>query len=343
MRNFPPASSANGTSDWIAFHFYYFDPEKQGLLLGELVRPLVIEFLRSGLIGSFFIVRLGLGGPHIRLRLLPSSKKASDDIRDRIAEEAERFFEDHPSPQPFSDEEIRKSTEMILRSDPNESDSALYSNNTWTEKPFQPETDRYGGADLLPYSLDLFAWSSASSLGLFRDHVQLAETSRLMSLAFRELTSYVLGFSRDASDIERLVQYPTTRWETVDRLAQKGDSVFNKQKTQFLKLFKKEAKGAFESGAEWSNFGSTRQLRSQIGETQYRSRILRSHLHMLSNRLGLNQAYEIYVSRLLWRTVRALAEEEPGYWGALGDQLICDRATPNQPLEAALLGATLGR
>ncbi|CAM5695242.1 Lantibiotic biosynthesis protein OS=Streptomyces microflavus OX=1919 GN=Smic_30460 PE=4 SV=1 [Streptomyces microflavus] len=61
----------NETGAWQATHVFYAANPRPFLL--HCVRPLVAELEADGLLAGYFFINYWLEGPHVRLRLKPSS------------------------------------------------------------------------------------------------------------------------------------------------------------------------------------------------------------------------------------------------------------------------------
>ncbi|HSN86598.1 MAG TPA: thiopeptide-type bacteriocin biosynthesis protein, partial [Thermoanaerobaculia bacterium] len=166
---------------WLAFHLHYH--ERQDQILEELVHPLVASLVRRGEIDSFFFVRYALGGPHIRLRI-----RLCGNGQAAVAEvlgAAERFFEACPSRATLPEEKILAINRSVLKSDPSESDEAVYPDNFVRQAPYAPEIERYGGPELFPESLAFFAISSCRVLRWL--HEKAGSSGSNLSFAFHLL------------------------------------------------------------------------------------------------------------------------------------------------------------
>src|SRR5215475_4551683 len=90
---------------WQSYHLFYHDDLNRPLL--KCVKPVVVQLHRLGLARKFFFIRYQLGGPHLRLRVLPEPS-CEQKTRDFIWREASEFFQLHPSLTTKSDAEIRQ-------------------------------------------------------------------------------------------------------------------------------------------------------------------------------------------------------------------------------------------
>jgi Lantibiotic biosynthesis dehydratase C-term len=292
---------------WLNNHLYYH--QDLGEVVHGFVRPLVAGLLRQGRIDSFFFIRYSLGGPHIRLRLRP--RPGASALAAEAAEaHARDFLARQPSMSKLTPDASLRINREILGADEHEVDGSVYPDNTFLAFPFRPEVERYGGPDLWRHSLDLFAVSSATVLELLCG--QSGEPrSRLLALAFRVLACQALSFARDEEDLVLLLRYAVDLWgEKMPRAQEKADRVLVAQRRTFDQLFERELH--LLAAGPGAAAGATEESKAQLGDAARRlawivraadrgvhQRIGTSQIHMTANRLGLNNAEEVYLSRIL--------------------------------------------
>jgi hypothetical protein len=300
---------------WHSYHLFYHG--SRSLLIKEVVRPAVGALLAQGHIDRFFFVRYNLGGPHVRLRLLASAD-LSTTIKEILVSASESFFARHPSASSMPHDTIRHINRTILATDPREWDHAIYPNHSLHELPFQPETERYGGPELLGYSLDFFAFSSLEAIRFLVDHVA-GPRGRQMAAISRILIRQALGFAEAPQELVSLLEYPMDTWGTpLSDFVACGDEAFQRQRDHLRRLLCKEVE-QFLSNPLPASFEPARCFRWEIRTADERRLrcIKNSQMHMTANRLGLSNPEEVYLSRLLSRTARDLAGSAPDLWRAL--------------------------
>jgi hypothetical protein len=296
---------------WISGHLYYhqsLDPVVQGF-----VHPLVVSLVKDGQIDAFFFVRYGLGGPHIRLRLrvIPGARELALEA---MQQSAERFFELAPSTRSMAEEAIRRTNESILAGDPNEIDSSVYPDNSFRVVPFRPEIQRYGGPGLFRASLDVFTLSSVAAVEFLSKYGETLHSAQLAQ-AFRLLLEQALGFAVDENELFDLLRYGVDSWGGgLPKVVEKSDRIARSQMDALLDLFRKSLVEVRSLRAENENCATASDflvvgasgLSAVIGTTDRvtRARIGSSQLHMTATRLGLSNAEEVYISRLLTVTFR---------------------------------------
>ena len=290
-------SSYSSSHQWIGCHFHYH--ASQDLLLQDLLVPWVRAHLAAGTIDRFFFIRYALGGPHVRLRCRLEPGADAGEILSAADIAAQRFFARHPSRQPWEDELVRRRNRAILANDPAEHDDSVYPDNSFRAVPFQPETERYGGVELLAVSLELFTLSSVAAL----ETLAGCGASRGLQLnAFlRHLGRQARGSAADGEELlDLLAGLSRPAQNFFPRVVERADSVFSNQPEVFALLLADALEGGagqaeLADGAAW-----LRRCLAAIDEAA-RKRVLTSHMHMSANRLGLSNAEEAYLYRLLHR------------------------------------------
>jgi thiopeptide-type bacteriocin biosynthesis protein len=277
--------------------------------------PAVCRLLRSGSIDNCFFVVFRLGGPHLRLRLraLPGREAA---IAEALRTDAQGFLDRTPSTKPIDPAKIAAGNAAILASDRHETDAPVHPDNTFLPAPFEPETARYGGPELLPASLDFFGVSSAVAWELLSRQGAVARASLLAS-AYRLLLRQALGFAASETELRTLLSYGLDRFPAAGpAIAAKGDAAFDARPETFQGLFRHELAAAAtgHAAAEAGRPAASRlgaaarglSLAVAAATAYQRQDIGISQLHMTANRLGLTNSEEAYLSRLLSRTAESL-------------------------------------
>jgi Lantibiotic biosynthesis dehydratase C-term len=309
-------------SRWRSCHLYYHGDGN--LLLTHLVGPLAGSLLRADAVEHFFFIRYELGGPHVRLRLrvAPGAEEAAEEAVKRAAAD---FFARWPSVQPRPAELVRRRTREIMAADPSEADATLYPDNSLRIAPFVPEVNRYGGPDLISASLGFFALSSVRALDFARTFGGEPRSRQLLWM-LRALAAQALGFARDEPELLKLLGYAAVKpSHPLAPFADRGDHAFARQPEALRNLLL----DVLATGTEAGILDEARRLAADIrsAASAVREDILKSHMHMTANRLGLRNPEEAYLGRMLWRA----AQEDGGLAPALRDAW---RGAPGSPLDA---------
>jgi lantibiotic biosynthesis dehydratase-like protein len=324
---------------WTSCHLYYHQDLDR--VLRGFVHPVVASLVKEARIEAFFFVRYALGGPHIRLRL-----RALPDSRDHVLKEVQRFAQDFldliPSTESLEADAIRRTNESILTFDPNEIDNAVYPDNSFRVTSFHPEVQRYGGPGLFQASLDFFTLSSVAAVDFLSKHEGMPRVVQLAH-AFRLLLQQALGFAADETELLDLLRYGMDSWGGgPPKIIEKGDKVFQSQVDTFLQLFRDSlagvrsvhtASGSFGGALDFLVVGASKLSAAiKTADRSVRTRIGGSQLHMTATRLGISNAEEVYLSRLLTLTLSELraAGEENLSW--LGEKIA--RGSAEDPGEA---------
>lgn len=317
---------------WDAWHLHYH--ADLDALLARGVAPLLRELLAEGLIDRFFFVRSMLGGPHLRLRLRRRGEAdgAAEDPAGRRVERAARdFFARYPSRRTLDEAKIRQINANVLAHDANEDDDAIYPDNRLRAAVFTPETERYGGERLLPLSLTMFCASSLAAIAAvagFRE----ADRSRRLAEAFRVLAAQAWGHAASRDDFLSLLAWvPPAARRAMAAIETRADRVFARQAETFRGLLREALARAAatgddpDAGAPELAAAAAARLRhdlDRVSESRPERpdvrRIVTSHLHMTANRLGLHNAEEVYLCRLLEKSAARLRSDDPDFWRLIG-------------------------
>jgi hypothetical protein len=319
-------------SSWQSWHlFYHSDID---IAVARFVKPTVLMLLRESTIDSFFFVRYGLGGPHVRLRcrVHPGYE---DGVAERVMSLAEAFLQSFPSTRSLPEEDLRRHHAEFLADEPY-SEDRIYADNSLASVPFVPEIDRYGGPHLLGHSLDYFAISSVSALA-FIDVYRKQDVGKRLTAALPFFTRQALGFARSGESFLDTLAYSVALWgEGQPALIRRGDDAFERHRQAYCRFMRGEMEAAIEIGSLPSSGISLlyqaallldRDLKGVSAATW--QRVVGSQMHMTANRLGLGTPEEIYLGRLLWRAAHELATKDCAFWSTFSGA--CDRRRATDP------------
>ncbi|SEO64614.1 lantibiotic dehydratase C-terminal domain-containing protein [Actinacidiphila rubida] len=168
-----PRPTADPRGDWQAYHVFYAASTRPFLL--QCARPLVAELSRDGLLAGYFFINYWLEGPHIRLRLRPSSPRAADEVTERATAAIAEFLRRRPALYEVKDGFLAElyNTLFELEYPGGERDRytdaagrmRLRSNNSFSPEPYEPEYGKYGG----PAGVELAEWHFQRSSDLVID------------------------------------------------------------------------------------------------------------------------------------------------------------------------------
>jgi Lantibiotic biosynthesis dehydratase C-term len=326
-------------ASWLSGHLHHHQSLDQVVL--DFVQPLVASLLKDGQIDAFFFVRASLGGPHLRLRLhvVPG---AEGRVIEAMQSSAQSFLAQQPSTRSLSPEAIQRSNSYILAADPHESDDSVYPDNWFRMAPFQPEVERYGGVERFRSSLDFFTLSSVAAVDFLLQH-RSDSRSALLGSAFRLLLQQALGFADSESEFSDLLRYGVDSWGSLlPKVVEKGTRVAESQTATFLHLFQQSLSAVRSANRLRTASGFLVQGASRLSATLAaadritRTRVGGSQLHMTASRMGLSNAEEVYLSRLLGLTlleVQARGDEDLSW---VGQQVDAPGEDPSKLLPPAL-------
>jgi hypothetical protein len=227
---------------------------------------------------------------------------------------------------------------------------SVYPDNSFQIIPFRPEIQRYGGLNNLRASLEFFSLSSVVAIDFLSKYVDGPRSVQLAQ-AFRLLLQQALGFAVNELELSELLGYGVNFWGSIlPRVVEKGDKVAWSQMDAFLQLFNESVTEAHSSIISRKPFGKAsdflvigaNRLSAAIetGDHVTRARIGSSQLHMTASRLGLSNAEEVYISRLLTVILREARAVNRGNFSWLGEALVIGPArNPRQTLGKLLLQA----
>lgn len=187
---------AGGDSCWVSAHL--FSQGNLDRVLTGLVDPLLDELREQRLANRGFFLRYWDGGPHVRLRVLPSCQEAAPVVRGLIEQRATAYFAHSPAPDVLSQEEYLHSAREIGAWEGVRPTERMYANNSVHFLPYVPEQHRYGQGATLQLVEEHFSTSSELALDLLRgeDGTDKRELAALCHL----LLAWFLG----ADDVREL-------------------------------------------------------------------------------------------------------------------------------------------
>jgi hypothetical protein len=161
---------------WQALHVFYAANPRP--LLVNCFRPLVAGLTRDGLLAGYFFINYWLEGPHVRLRLLPATAEATDEVRSRAEDSVRSFLRARPALYEVDGGFLNDFYNSLFDIEFPEGDRAdftgsdgrmkLRTNNTFSYEPYEPEYGKYGG----PAGIDLAEWHFRHSTDLVLDAIR---------------------------------------------------------------------------------------------------------------------------------------------------------------------------
>lgn len=146
---------------WIGAHLYY--NEHINTFLHKAVYPFACQMLDSKIALQFFFIRYFDLGYHIRLRFKGEQNKLHGQLKPKLEEFFNTYMGLYPS----------------MRANVN--NSSFYPNNSIQWVDYEPEIERYGGYQVLPYCELYFQASSFAVLRIMQAQTDWSYSARLGS------------------------------------------------------------------------------------------------------------------------------------------------------------------
>jgi hypothetical protein len=214
-----PATSGE---EWLSMHVFY--ASNLNPMLTECVAPLVAQLRTRGLIRRYFFIKYWQEGPHVRLRLLPTTPADRASVRELAEQAVDRFLRERPSLFQIDEDGLGnfhrdmyvfEYGEEAWERDYGEAGMPIRPNNSYRYVPYQPEYDRYGGPTGVAVAEWHFEHSSDMVLRL------LAATNvhvRTIMLGLAAQLSLVIGytFRPDPGALALFFSYYQEFWSEVD-------------------------------------------------------------------------------------------------------------------------------
>ncbi len=139
--------------DWLALHVFYASDANPVIV--EAVRPLVRDLREEGLIDGWFFIKYWMEGPHVRVRLHPTSVEAFPEVRARARAALEGFLDRRPALYENDADLLGDLYKDMFLAEYSQAEwDAQYGadgrmpmrdNNSVVEFGYEPELGRYGG------------------------------------------------------------------------------------------------------------------------------------------------------------------------------------------------------
>lgn len=207
---------------WISIHIFYHGDQNH--LLVNCVAPLVADLRAQRLIRRYFFIKYWVEGPHVRLRLLPTSDADDAKIR-QIAEQAITAYlrrrpalyrMDQQAVAPFYKDlfVIEYGEAKWEETYGKEGSMPFYPNNSFAYIDYEPEYGRYGGAAGVEMAEWHFEYSSDTVIGLLRE-TNVNVRSMLLGRSVQLALPFFYGiFGDDESVLSALDRY-IANWQKV--------------------------------------------------------------------------------------------------------------------------------
>ena len=305
---------------WYSWHLHLSSTARSmhDRVILDVVEPVVGAVAPSG----FFFIRYWQAGPHVRLRmhgLSPGSARRAEAL---LAERLPAAVELRGDEQPIDRDQFGLQAASLAtageqgRSLPVETlcEPGVY------RARYEPEFDRYGGADLVPLSERLFEKSSRVVLDILREGPGLwaransaatAVAAAILALGNPELgrafCAHGLAFWRGYCDSlgfpgKVIAQVVRSGQRNGDQLARQSGTLFRQAEHGPMRPW---ASAVREALPIW------RESLPLPGGRATALSVLSSHVHMVHNRLGLVAHEEMFSYVSLNRVLEIIGDPEP--------------------------------
>jgi Lantibiotic biosynthesis dehydratase C-term len=176
---FDPSSDPNSDLDpaapgeWIAIHIYYAaNPQP---LLTRCVREIFRELDDARLVSRYFFINYWLEGPHVRMRLKPTTAGDAPRVREIAERRIGEFLQQRPALYEVDTGFLSDLYNTLFDMEFNEEEKQGYTgadgrmnlrpNNAFVYLPYEPEYGKYGG----PEGVELAEWHFQQSSDLVID------------------------------------------------------------------------------------------------------------------------------------------------------------------------------
>ncbi|MFD8999572.1 lantibiotic dehydratase C-terminal domain-containing protein [Streptomyces sp. NPDC059582] len=347
----PGAHADDAQGDWLAVHVFYAASPRPLLL--QCVKPLVDALTEEGLLAGYFFINYWLEGPHLRLRLRPRRAADAPVVRERTHAALAAFLRERPALYEVKAGFLAELYETLFTLEYTEDQRAeflgpdgrmrLRPNNSFEDRPYEPEYGKYGG----PSGVALAEWhfqrssdlvvEAARSMNLHLRTVLLGLSAQLMMVmsgTFLKDDEALLAF------LDRYHAFWNGAFDGTNYTATQGyDRAYTEMGASLPERFRRirdavsqgelERLPAFLRG--WAEHCAELRDRAQeltlLGELTFRAwdgsrdirptdpahalpMLLSPYMHMTNNRLSMTIRDEAFLSYVLARALRD--EEAPG-------------------------------
>ncbi|MFY1700145.1 thiopeptide-type bacteriocin biosynthesis protein [Micromonospora sp. WMMA1923] len=216
---------------WLSLHAFHRGDHDR--LLTGAVAPLVASLRATGVLDQFFFIRYWEGGPHLRLRLLPTRPDLAADVAACTRSTLEAHLARFPSPPPGPAERYAALAERYARLEGRaDHDRRIRPPDVVEVQPYQPEYPIYGGRAATRAVEGHFTDSSWLALSTLARPAAADHRSRLAVLA---LASALAAWQPDRHRLAHLLTRSRSHWDPADGHRARWES-YLRQRTALRRL-----------------------------------------------------------------------------------------------------------
>lgn len=262
---------------WKSYHIYIHDYKA----IDKFLKRHFISFINQNLYKGqqYFFIRYWLGGPHIRLRINVNEKFDGTEFLKRLRKCLDNFLKN--TDINFIDKEQFYTKEMLEGE--NIHHTYWKEHGTIEKAKYIPETERYGGMELMKKSEEIFYISSDLCLKLN----QLDYVYRI----FNSIDLIYFSFSNSKNPDNYINKY-SELWKNYKKNKKMGSELYLLVKKR-LNLIEQNYDKYFKIYKEYLN----KLYKMPIN-------VKMSHVHMTNNRLGIYPEMEYYISLYLSQLIK---------------------------------------
>lgn len=295
----------SGRPVWRALHAYcHAGKDATDSLLTGVVGPTVRGLRERGLVDAWFFIRYWQGGPHIRVRLAAADATRLDQACTELAEAMSAHLGEHETDQRLAPAAFYQTFQL---------DDAGIAELGWSEhgvvreEPYDPELERYGGDEAIGVAEQLFQVSSDVALAVISGTT--SDQARV-GVALELFVGFSQSLYDEPADCVRWLREYAVMWRYLDTtVAERSAPIRAAAEAAFtadrerLVARRTAVRGDDAPGLcrHWSAaangvFAWLRDHETDL--TVDPDAVMVSQLHMLSNRIGLTAADEVYLVSL---------------------------------------------
>ncbi|MER7166063.1 thiopeptide-type bacteriocin biosynthesis protein [Micromonospora sp. NPDC000207] len=216
---------------WLSLHAFHSGDHDR--LLTETVAPLVTSLQADGRLAQFFFIRYWEGGPHLRLRLLPTRPDLAAEVADRARSALEGHLARFPTPRSGSVEQWSALAERYARiEDRADHDRRIRPPDVVEALPYHPEYAVFGGPTATRAVERHFTESSRVALSALARPTAPNHRSRLAVVA---LASALAAWQPDRHRLAHLLARTRSGWTPPDDRGRRRSS-YQRQRAALRRL-----------------------------------------------------------------------------------------------------------
>lgn len=282
---------------WTSLHIFQHEMSTYDALIVN-ISQLMDELVRSGKVNQWFFVRYWEGGPHLRLRIQTDQPEA---IIEQVTDFTQGYWLINPSSLPPMTKDAYYEGHKFDGKEISMNDLPWYEDQSVHLIPYEPELARYGGADVMAYSENVFAHSSRLVAYLLSKMKFDPARRFILSLTLtRYLVEELLEFEDEEDNVQFCLFYQEY-WESFVEGNKTDDlrRLFYANEMSVNRFYQLLNQNEIVKDCLVAMKQELQQIREQVRDELYLHRIVASHIHMTNNRLGVSPFVEYYISEYL--------------------------------------------